>query len=77
MDGSVFNWPDLAKDVTYDELEPLFGTAVKKAGTRIAVMITLKELLKNGLERNDAINAFIEKALEDKNELLVAEASEV
>ncbi len=68
---------DLAKDVTYDELEPLFGTAVKKAGTRIAVMITLKELLKNGLERNDAINAFIEKALEDKNELLVAEASEV
>ena len=68
---------ELAKDVTYDELEPLFGTAVKKAGTRIAVMITLKELLKNGLERNDAINAFIEKALEDKNELLVAEASEV
>ena len=67
----------LAKDVAYDELEPLFGTAVKKAGTRIAVMITLKELLKNGLERNDAINAFIEKALEDKNELLVAEASEV
>ncbi|MEF3078208.1 glutamine--tRNA ligase/YqeY domain fusion protein [Winogradskyella poriferorum] len=67
----------LAKDVTYDELEPLFGTAVKKAGTRIAVMITLKELLKNGLERNDAINEFIEKALEDKNELLVAEASEV
>ena len=67
----------LAKDVAYDELEPLFGTAVKKAGTRIAVMITLKELLKNGLERNDAINEFIEKALEDKNELLVAEASEV
>ncbi|WP_299095636.1 glutamine--tRNA ligase/YqeY domain fusion protein [Winogradskyella sp.] len=67
----------LAKDVAYDELEPLFGTAVKKAGTRIAVMITLKELLKNGLERNDAINEFIEKALEDKNEILVVEASEV
>ncbi|MDG4715235.1 glutamine--tRNA ligase/YqeY domain fusion protein [Winogradskyella marincola] len=67
----------LAKDVAYDELEPLFGTAVKKAGTRIAVMITLKELLKNGLERNDAINEFIEKALEDKNELLVAEANNI
>jgi glutaminyl-tRNA synthetase len=40
-------------------------------------MITLKELLKNGLKRNDAINEFVEKALEDKNELLVAEASEV
>jgi glutaminyl-tRNA synthetase len=68
---------DLAKGVSYEDLEPLFGTAVKKAGTRIAVMITLKELLKNGLERNDAINEFITKALEDKNELLVAEASEV
>ncbi|APY08442.1 glutamine--tRNA ligase [Winogradskyella sp. J14-2] len=67
----------LAKEVSYDELEPLFATAVKKAGTRIAVMITLKELLKNGLERNDAVNEFITKALEDKNELLVAEASEV
>ncbi|WP_138432542.1 glutamine--tRNA ligase/YqeY domain fusion protein [Winogradskyella algicola] len=67
----------LAKEVSYDELEPLFATAVKKAGTRIAVMIALKELLKNGLERNDAVNEFITKALEDKNELLVAEASEV
>ena len=68
---------DLAKDVSYEDLEPLFGTAVKKAGTRIAVMITLKELLKNGLERNDAINEFINKALEDKNEILVDEASEI
>ena len=64
----------LAKNIAYDELEPLFGTAVKKAGTRIATMIVLKEMLKNGLEKNDAITEFIEKALEDKNELLVAEA---
>jgi glutaminyl-tRNA synthetase len=68
---------DLAKEVSYDDLEPLFGTAVKKAGTRIAVMIALKEMLKNGLERNDAVNEFIEKALEDKNEILVEEASEI
>jgi glutaminyl-tRNA synthetase len=67
----------LAKNVSYDELEPLFATAVKKAGTRIAVMITLKELLKNGLERNEAINDFVAKSLEDKNQLLVAEASEI
>jgi len=67
----------LAKDVVYDDLEPLFGTAVKKAGTRIATLIALKVLLKNGLERNDAINEFIEKAKEDKNELLVAEASDI
>jgi glutaminyl-tRNA synthetase len=65
---------ELAKDVPYLDLEPLFATAVKKAGTRIAVMLTLGVLLKNGLEKNNAINDFIEKALEDKNELLVTEA---
>ncbi len=68
---------ELAKDISYDELEPLFGTAVKKAGTRIAVMISLKQLLKNGLERNEAIDEFINRALEDKNELLVKEANEI
>ncbi|GGW57291.1 glutaminyl-tRNA synthetase [Winogradskyella epiphytica] len=68
---------ELAKEVSYDDLEPLFGTAVKKAGTRIATLIALKELLKNGLERNDAINEFIEKAKEDKNEILVAEATDL
>ena len=68
---------ELAKEVSYEELEPLFNTAVKKAGTRIAVMLVLKELLKDGLERNEAINTFIEKALEDKNEILVTEASKL
>ena len=68
---------ELAKDVSYEELEPLFNTAVKKAGTRIAVMISLKELLKSGLKRNSAIDEFINKALEDKNELLVAEAKSI
>lgn len=63
---------ELAKNVSYDELEPLFNTAVKKVGTRIAVMISLGVLLDNGLERNDDINNFITKAQEDKNELLVA-----
>jgi glutaminyl-tRNA synthetase len=65
---------ELANDVTYDELEPLFGTAIKKVGTRIAVILTLGVLLKNGLEKNDAINDFINKALADKNELLATEA---
>tara|TARA_R110002049_G_scaffold292252_2_gene476638 strand:- start:20502 stop:22508 length:2007 start_codon:yes stop_codon:yes gene_type:complete len=68
---------ELAKNVSYEELQPLFNTAVKKAGTRIAVMITLQELLKNGLDANDDIKDFIAKALEDKNELLVAEASNI
>ena len=68
---------ELAKNISYDDLEPLFGTAVKKAGTRIATMISLNVMLKNGLERTEAINDFIAKALEDKNELLVREAQEL
>ena len=66
---------ELAKNVSYEELSPLFGTAAKKVGTRIAVAITLGVLLENGLEKNDAINEFINKALEDKNDLLVNEAN--
>ena len=37
-------------------------------------MLTLGVLLENGLEKNEAINDFISKALDDKNALLVAEA---
>ncbi|OUS02373.1 glutamine--tRNA ligase [Flavobacteriales bacterium 33_180_T64] len=65
---------ELAKKIPYEDLEPLFATAVKKAGTRIAVMISLGVLLESKLEKNDHIIAFIDKALEDKNELLVNEA---
>ena len=68
---------ELAQKVTYEELQPLFGTAVKKAGTRIATMITLGVLLKNGQERNIEVDAFIAKALDDKNDLLVAEANAI
>lgn len=68
---------ELAKEVSYDELEPLFGTAAKKVGTRFATLLTLKVLINNGLERNEAINEFIEKALEDSNDLLVGEAKTI
>ena len=68
---------ELAKDVSYRELEPLFNTAVKKAGTRIAVMLVLGILLRNGQKKNNAIEEFISKALEDKNELLVSEAQAI
>ena len=68
---------ELAQKVSYDEVEPLFNTSVKKSGTRIITMITLGVLLKNGLEKNEAINEFIAKALDDKNALLVAEAAAI
>ena len=68
---------ELAKSVNYDDIEPLFNTSVKKSGTRIITMITLGVLLENGLEKNEAINDFIAKALDDKNEQLVAEAKQL
>ena len=64
----------LAQGVNYDDLSPLFGTAAKKVGTRIAVMIVLKELLKSGQKQNSETKAFIKKASEDNNPLLRAEA---
>ncbi len=65
---------ELAKNISYEELQPFFGTAIKKAGTRIVTIISLGVLLNNGQERNDEINDFIAKALDDKNEVLVREA---
>ncbi|MGK0323970.1 MAG: glutaminyl-tRNA synthetase [Psychroserpens sp.] len=67
----------LAQDVSYEDLQPLFNTAAKKAGTRIATLITLSVLLKNGQERNLEIDEFIAKAKDDKNEILVAEANAI
>lgn len=64
----------LAEGVSYEELAPLFGTAAKKKGTRIAAMICLGVLLKKGQERNDEINTFIKSGLEDDNALLLEEA---
>ncbi len=65
----------LSETITYEEVCPLFGTAAKKVGTRIAVMIVLKELLKKGQERNTEIEEFIKKASADKNTLLSQESS--
>lgn len=67
----------LAQQVSYDELAPLFGTSTKKTGTRIAAMISLRVLLAQGLEKNSAIDMFVQQALEDKDALLVAEAKAI
>jgi len=67
----------LAEEVSYEELAPLFNTAAKKKGTRIAVMITLSVLLKNNQSHTESIDSFIEKALEDDNEILVEEAKNI
>ena len=68
---------ELAKSISYEELTPFFGTALKKAGTRIVTMIALGVLIKNNQEITPEIKAFVRKSLEDKNELLVTEASKI
>lgn len=68
---------ELAKNVTYEDLQPWFNTAAKKVGTRIATMIALGVLLEKGLERNEDINAFIASGLEDGNALLQTEAQSI
>ena len=71
LDAATAKLLKYAEDVSYDDLEPLFETPAKKIGTRIAAMITLGVLLKNGQEKNDAINQFIATGLADDNALLV------
>lgn len=68
---------ELATSISYDELAPFFGTALKKAGTRIVTMISLGVLLKTTPEITPEIKEFVIKALEDKNELLVLEAKKI
>ena len=67
----------LAKDVSYEDLEPLFNTAAKKVGTRIAVALTLKVILENGGEKNDQTNAFLAAAKSDANPLLSEVANQI
>ncbi|MBN7810892.1 glutamine--tRNA ligase/YqeY domain fusion protein [Algoriphagus sp. H41] len=66
-----------AAEISYEEIEPLFGTAAKKVGTRIGVMLVLGVLLKNGQERNAAVEAFIEAGKSDSDEMLKAEAEAI
>ncbi|MEO6348056.1 MAG: glutamine--tRNA ligase/YqeY domain fusion protein [Aquaticitalea sp.] len=68
---------ELAKKVSYKELEPWFCTAAKKTGTRIATMITLSVLLVQGLKRNSEIDAFIQSGIDDKDVLLQKEAKAI
>jgi glutaminyl-tRNA synthetase len=65
---------EFAENVTFEELEPLFGTAAKKTGTRIGVILTLNVLLKKGQEKNQAVKDFIQSCLTDENDILQSEA---
>ena len=68
---------ELATKVTYEELRPLFATAAKKVGTRIAAIITLEVLLASGHKKTDEAEVFIQKCVDDKNVLLAEEAKKL
>ena len=67
----------LAEDVSYEEVQDLFNTSAKKAGTRIATVLMLRVLLKNGQQRNAEVEEFLASAKADTNETLVAEANAI
>ncbi len=69
---------EAAKEIQLEELTPLFGTALKKVGTRIATMVALKTVLEaKELTPDDLAKEFISKGLEDKNDLLREESSKL
>ncbi len=68
---------ELAKNVSYEELQPWFNTAAKKVGTRIATMITLAVLLGKGLQRNSEIDEFVQSGIDDSDTLLQTEAKAI
>ncbi len=70
LESAKENILQLAEEVTYEDLQPLFNTAAKKVGTRIGVTLALGVLLKKGQAKNDEIEQFIEAGKNDPNELL-------
>ena len=66
-----------AENITYEELEPLFGTAAKKVGTRIAVLVALGALIAKGFPKNTAIQTYIDSCLADESALLQKEAGKI
>jgi glutaminyl-tRNA synthetase len=66
-----------AENVTFEELEPLFGTAAKKVGTRLAVLVALGALIAKGLPKNTAIQTYIDSCLADESALLQEEAGKM
>jgi len=63
--------------ISYQELLPLFNTSRKKTGTRLVVIVVLKELLHLGQPKTKEIKDFIEVAAKDDNEKLKKAALEI
>ncbi len=68
---------ELARKVSYEELQPWFNTTAKKIGTRIVTTIALGVLLEKGLERNEEVKTFIQNGIDDWDILLQKEANSI
>jgi glutaminyl-tRNA synthetase len=66
-----------AEGVSYEELEPLFATASKKVGTRIAVLVALSVLLAKGTPKTPAASEFIASCQSDESNTLREEAARI
>ena len=67
----------MAKDIPAAALAPLYNTAAKKTGTRIAVAIVLAAHQKTAAALDSEAIDFIKKARIDKNPLLIKYAEDV
>ena len=67
----------LAKEISYDDLKPLFQTAQKKTGTRIATLLAVSVWLGQGGERTEELTAFLLSARQDDDLLLSEEAKKI
>jgi glutaminyl-tRNA synthetase len=77
LESAINSIKAFAEEVSYEELEPLFDTAAKKVGTRIAVMLALGVLLNKGQAKTQAVVDFILAGKADENEMLRAEAEKL
>ena len=63
----------LAKEISYDDLKPLFQTAQKKTGTRIATLLATSVWLSQGGDRTEELNTFLLSACQDEDLFLSEE----
>ena len=66
-----------ATQISLDELEALYLTAIKKTGTRLVTLLVLIEHLNTGAKLTQSAIEFVQKAQDDRNELLAKTAQHV
>lgn len=67
----------LAKEISYDDLKPLFQTAQKKTGTRIATLLATSVWLSQGGDRTEELNTFLLSACQDEDLFLSEEGKKL